>query len=288
MSFATIQLITHPKDKPVLKLNNGAAQSGIIALLDDQGLPYDLTAYMPTDATPVTSPRYLPVTRGIVLDLSNYYGQSRPDLEKICTVQGDPSAGEIFVEIAPEDIRYPGLYMGNVLLVDGGEARQIFELYVESAPSIAWYNQGSHPLTISEIRLWARDTQPAVNDLLDEVEYSDNEIAAAIRRGIDLWNGTTPYLRNYTFNTTSFPAEYRSQWINVTIGFLKIMAADWYERNHLPYSAGGVSIDDRNKFQGYRQDGYAKVQEYQMFVKDAKVSLNMRGGFGRTGFCRLP
>jgi hypothetical protein len=293
MSFATIQLITHPRNKPVLKVTNGAFEAGIIQLLDENGKPIDLTLYDTTrgqqsdDSTPVTNPRYLPLTRGIVFYASAYYGQNMPDMQKVCAVQGDPTNGEVYLEIEPNDLRYPGMYLCSIFLCSEGVVKQAFEMYVESAPSVAWSGQ-PHPLTISEIRLWSRDWAPEVNDLLDEVEYKDAEIAAAIRRGIDLWNSTPPLLRMHTYTPSTFPAQYRSQWIDVTIGFLKIMAADWYERNHLPYQAGGVTINDRNKFQGYRQDGYQRMQNYQSWMKDIKVQLNMQGGWGRTGYMRLP
>lgn len=295
MSFATIQLITHPKNKPVLKVTNGAHEAGIIQLLDVNGNPIDLTEYDTSingsseDSIPVTSPRYLPLTRGIVFDAAAYYGQSMPDMSKICTVQGDPIDGSIYVNIEPNDLEYPGMYLVNILLCSEGEVKQMFEMYLESAPSIAWgQNMQGFPLTIAEVRLWCRDWAPEVNDLLDEVEFKDAEIAAAIRRAVDLWNGTTPMLRAHTYTTVTFPWKFRSQWIDATIGFLKIMASDWYERNHLPYQAGGVSIDDRNKFQGYRQDGYARIQKYEAWMKDAKVQLNMQGGWGRTAYVRLP
>lgn len=295
MAFATIQLITHPKNKPVLKVMNGAHEAGIIQLLDVAGIPIDLTDYdtridpQSDDSSPVKEPRMLPLTRGIVFDAAAYYGQSLPDLEKICAVNGpDPKKGEIYVEILPNDLRFPGMYMVNILLCEGGEVKQMFEMYMESAPSIAWGQGQGYPLTIAEVRLWCRDWAPEVNDLLDEVEYKDTEISAAIRRGVDLWNSTTPMLSKHTYNITNFPATYRSQWIDVTIGFLKCMAADWYERNHLPYSAGGVSIDDRNKFASYRQAGMQAIQNYQNWMKDVKVQLNMQGAWGRTGYVRLP
>lgn len=295
MAFATIQLITHPRHKPVLKTTNGAHEAGIIQLMDAEGLPIDLTPYdtrispSPTDSESVLSPRSLPLTRGIVFDASAYYGQSMPNLEKICPVQGDPTNGEIYVDILPTDLQFPGMYLVNILLCADGEVKQMFDMYLESAPTIAWgQNMQGFPLTIAEIRLWSRDWSPETNDLLDEVEFKDAEIAAAIRRGVDLWNSTTPMLRVHTYTPLTFPWKFRSQWIDVTIGFLKVMAADWYERNHLPYQAGGLSIDDRNKFQGYRQDGYMRIQQYQAWMKDVKVQLNMQGGWGRTGYVRLP
>ena len=294
MSFATIQLITSARNKPVLQVTNGAQEAGIIQILDASGNPVDLTPYDTTrapqsnDGTPVTDPRYLPITRGILFDASAYYGQSMPSMVKECRVEGDPVNGEIYLEIEPNDLFYPGMYLANILLVSEGVVKQMFVMYLESAPSIAWGQYSQQPITIAEVRLWARDSSPEVNDLLDEVEYKDVEIAAAIRRGIDLWNSTTPMLRAHNYTPVTFPWKFRSQWIDVTISFLKVMAADWYERNHLQYQAGGVTIDDRNKWQSYRADGLRGIQEYKNWLKDVKVQLNMQGGFARSGYMRLP
>ena len=92
---------------------------------------------------------------------------------------------------------------------------------------------------------------------------------------------------SFLFVIVASVATGRSHWIDVTIGFLKNMAADWYERNHLQYQAGGVTIDDRNKWQSYRKDGQFRLQQYKDWLKDVKVQLNMQGGWGRSGYFRL-
>jgi hypothetical protein len=287
MAFATIQLITHPKFRPTLKVLNGAHEAGNIQLVDEDGKPIDLTTYAPQDLTPVTLPRPLPMTQGILVTFAGTFGQVLPEYTKPGTIVGDPTNGEFQIEILPADLEYPGLYLGEVNLITGGEIRQGFSMYLESAPSLRWQWNGN-PLSIAEIRLWTRDHTPEVNDLLDEVEYKDSEVVAAIRRGVDLWNSTPPMMTRYTFSPLSFPDKFRSPWIDVTIGFLKEIAAEWYERNHLQYQAGGVTIDDRNKWQSYRQDALRRLQQYQQWMAQVKVQINAQQAFSRIGYFRLP
>ena len=81
---------------------------------------------------------------------------------------------------------------------------------------------------------------------------------------------------------------FRSQWIDATIGFLREMAADWYDRNHLDYSAGGLSIGDRNKGKTYREDALRRLQQFKVWMDNTKRQLNLNGAWGRTGYFRLP
>jgi hypothetical protein len=290
MSFATIQLITHPRNKPVLKLVNGVHECGCVQLLTPEGCPIDLTDYDTTrniqsdDNEPVKRPRILPVTRGIVLAVSQYYGQCRPDLIKVCRVEGDPKDGEVYIEIEPNDLRWPGLYMANILLCSEGEGKQSFDLYLESSPTVAWqYQAQGFPVTIAEIRLWARDWQDC-NSLLDEVEYSDAEVAAAIRRPIDLFNGEPPLLRRFIYSTVTFPANFRSSWVDCSLGFLEQLAGTWYSRQHLQYQAGGISVDDRNKYVEYWKRGQERIDKYMVWLKNTKAQLNASQCVARTGY----
>jgi len=263
-----------------------------MTLRDKDGCAIDLNQFIcdgDSDAQPVEPacvPRTLPTDCGVYLFVASYQGQYHKDLEKPLEIYGEAVDGQVLIDIEPCDICYPGQYLAQIVLILDGEIRYSFPFYIEAMPSLSWTFSG--PLTIAEVRLWTRDHDPEMNDLLDEVEYKDNEIIAAIRRGVDLWNSIPPILSAHRYNPTNFPQEYRSQWIDVTIGFLKTIAADWYDRNHLQYQADGVTVDDRNKGPAYRQDGYARINEYKAWLKDIKVSLNMNGAWGRLGYRRLP
>jgi hypothetical protein len=115
------------------------------------------------------------------------------------------------------------------------------------------------------------------NNLLDGVEFSDVEIANAIRRCVDMWNETPPQVSWYTSN--DFP--YRYWWIMGASAILLRSAAARYRRNRLAYSAGGVSVDDQSKAQEYEQIGEARMQEFKDWMKGEKVRINMGFCWGR-------
>lgn len=291
MAFSVIELIVKPPDRPVIRYDHGSHEAFILQLLDDSGCPKDLTPYQIVGSEPeVDGPcrlRRMSIQVGLLFVVRDYLGQTVSTLTKEISIYGDdPTQGRVYVDLEPCDLCFPGVYLAEVQMVENWEMRDVSKMYLEATPSLAWRSTG--PITVAEIRLWTRDWHPNVNDLLDEVEYKDHEIAAAIRRGVDLWNSVPPYMASARYSPSTFPEQFRSPWIDVTIGFLKEIAADWYDRNHLSYQAGGVAIDDRNKGPLYRQQASAKLQEFKAWVKEAKVALNIDGAWGRLGYRFLP
>jgi hypothetical protein len=198
-----------------------------------------------------------------------------------------PTDGNVQISIAPCDLPCPGIYLGEIQLISDAKINHVYPFYIEAAASLAWTQQ-NNPISIPEIRLWCRDSDPEMNDLLDEVEFKDSEIVAAIRRTVDLWNSSPPILSRYTFTVFNFPAAFRSQWIDMTIGFLKEMAADWYLRNHLDYSAGGVSLQYRNKYAQYKEDAMIRKKNFMDWLVNIKRQMNAMGAVGRVGYVDLP
>jgi hypothetical protein len=134
-------------------------------------------------------------------------------------------------------------------------------------------------VTIGEIRLAMRDISSNDNFLLDDVEYTDTEIAWAIRRPIDMWNESTPFLRGHEYTPHNFP--FRYAWLNAVKGELMKMAAQNYLRNTQQYQAGGLTINDKDKYQQYEQLGSKYIQEYEIWRDKTKASINFQKAFGR-------
>ena len=153
-----------------------------------------------------------------------------------------------------------------------------FPCYIEVAESLQTSNM-SVGLSIAEIRLVMRDRCPADNFLLDRVEFSDTEIAYAIRDPIDMWNDTPPPLSpRYTVN--NFP--YRYYWADAAVGTLLSIAGHNYERNRLQYAAGNLSVDDKDKAEYYTKTGRAMINDYRVWMLNTKKALNMTLAYGRT------
>ena len=140
--------------------------------------------------------------------------------------------------------------------------------------------QNLGPPSIEEIRLSLRDNAPADNLLLDSLEFDAAEISQAVLRPLQFWRETPPPLR-LNFTTTTFP--YREMWLKGIQGYLMEIAANNYRRNHLPYNAGGVSVDDKNKAAAYDAYANALIQDFRAMVQAKKVEINIASFSGSIG-----
>lgn len=63
-------------------------------------------------------------------------------------------------------------------------------------------------LTDADIRVWLRDNDPEANLLIDDFEFSPEEMRTAMTLTVDYWNDQPPYLRNYDYD--KFPLDRKS------------------------------------------------------------------------------
>lgn len=130
-------------------------------------------------------------------------------------------------------------------------------------------------LVENDIRFWLRDNEPELNTLLDDYEFSPEEIRQALTYAQDYWNETPPYIGNMDYDRTPF----RFQLLQGTVGNLLFMAANRYRRNHLQYQAGGLAVDDNNKAQEYDAAGARLWEQYKQWVRMNKRTINAQNGF---------
>jgi len=130
-------------------------------------------------------------------------------------------------------------------------------------------------LTDLDVRIWLRDNDPEANKLLDDFEFSPEEIRTAMTLTVDFWNDQPPYIRSYDYD--KFP--FRSQLLTGTAANLLFMAAHKYRRDSLQYSAGGLTIQDQEKYQQYDMAGSSLWQQYKEWVNWNKRSMNAEQGF---------
>lgn len=130
-------------------------------------------------------------------------------------------------------------------------------------------------LVENDIRFWLRDNEPDLNTLLDDYEFTSEEIRQALTYAQDYWNEQPPYIGSMDYDKNPF----RFRLLQGTVGNLLFMAANRYRRNHLPYSAGGLTVDDQNKAQSYESAGARIWEEYKQWVRMNKRSINASNGF---------
>lgn len=166
----------------------------------------------------------------------------------------------------------PGIYLCQVeRYVTGGYLVDAYPAYLYVEPNLRYHSDVGGIISIPEIRLALGDTEVNEVSLLDSFEFTDTEIAFAIRRVVDHWNQTPPPVSTYTYN--DFP--FRYWWIQGTMIELLRIAAKRYARNRLQYSAGGVNIDDQNKADDYLRIAGEMKKEYDDWFTKTKVGQNM-------------
>ena len=130
-------------------------------------------------------------------------------------------------------------------------------------------------LTDLDVRIWLRDNDPEANFLIDDFEFTPEEIRTAMTLAVDYWNDQPPYIRHYDYD--KFP--FRSQLLAGTAANLMFIAANRFRRNSLPYQAGGLSIQDQEKHQQYDAAGQRLLDGYKSWVASNKWAMNAESGF---------
>lgn len=139
------------------------------------------------------------------------------------------------------------------------------------------YPQGNDcTVTDMEIRIFLRDTDPAANLLLDDYEFTPEEIRTAMNITVDKWNDTPPDI--YRMDYDRFP--YRSILLLGVSSNLLAMAANSYRRNSLAINAGGTSVNDQDKAREYDQASMRLRDEYLHAIRTKKRELNVGLGWG--------
>jgi len=198
-------------------------------------------------------------------------------LTKDCVVVS-AAEGLLKIRFKPSNLTLAGIWPAAVICYNSAdELIAQYRAYLYVQPSLTDIGTGvstTYPLQPHEIRMEMRDACPAANSLLEDVEFSDLEIFYNIQKPIEEWNETPPDLSDagasYTQNT--FP--WRHAWRRATVGYLLRTAAIWQERNNFNYSAGGLSVKDKDKGQPYMAISERLIGEWRDWVMHKKAEIN--------------
>lgn len=190
----------------------------------------------------------------------------------------DPSAGILRCKLEASLVENSGIYElhwavcdsdGNPVMVD----RAILSIERSQFPVFSdTVRKDLGPPTLQEIRMRLRDSAGTENLLLDDIEFHDEQILLALAEPVRFWNESPPPIELY--NTRNFP--YRGAWISGVLAQLHLMAANHYRRNRLAHSAGGTTVDDKNKEREYLGEGQRLWAEYKDWCLAKKVEHNMK------------
>jgi hypothetical protein len=198
----------------------------------------------------------------------------------------DPAAGIIRVTLPTDLVQYPGVYIMNVGISEQTDT-DVFQLRLidtgilsleRSLFGATLIQDLVGPPTIQEMRIALRDSV-SENSLLNDVEFDDAEIVNALARPLRQWNETPPPVAY--FDSRQFP--FHENWLKASMSLLMRSAAYWYERNRLAASHGGITVDDKNKMQTYMLMADQLYKEWQQFIIDQKVAINIASCYGMVG-----
>jgi len=271
-----------PNEMPTLCFQQQTKGSQTVQIRDKNGNPYPLDPSLHAVCF---------VTRGEWLSNTNPLA--------VEVVISDPANSIITLDLTVADLPKAGIWLGEFLVYEKPVAVEEssssssstdttpgsqdviyrFKCYLQSEENLTNLDMTTTGLTIAEIRLAIRDRCREDNFLLDNIEFSNTEIAWAIRRPIEYWNEIPPPL-SPRYTPSTFP--YRYHWVGAVIGELLQIASHNYERNRLQYAAANLSIDDKDKSSYYIQSSARYLAEYKQWVLQTKKSINMNLAFGST------
>lgn len=225
-------------------------------------------------------------TGEIPADLSNItsvWYEARPTMQssqiafkKECDFTPD---GKVTLELGPEQVNSNnGVWFAEFKAYENDILRQDWRSYLCIRKGMdGSSNQQPNTITAMDVRLALMDVSPEANQLIDDLEFSDVLIYAAVQRCIDEWEETPPGLSVH-FNSKTFP--YREHLIKGVVGYLMQQIAYKYTRNRMQYNASGIQLDQNDKGPQYAQLATQARDEWLRFVAAKKSELNMGECFG--------
>lgn len=253
---------------------------------DRVGRPADLSAWLAstTSESGSTSTSTAPPAGTCKVRVKEWMGKGcSPANNPIWDVYGDavtPSTGVLRFELEEEIVEHAGIYELNfAVLNETGKPVAIDRgiLSVEKsmfATDLLIARKDLGPPTIQEVRMRLMDSSRNENLLLDDVEFKDEQILAAMWEPVRLWNETPPPIK--TFTTRTFP--FRGAWISGVLAQLHLTAANHYRRNTFRGAAGGTS--DKDKEREYMAEGQRLWAEYTAWLLNKKVEINLKSFAG--------
>jgi hypothetical protein len=266
------------RDIPALEVDQCTDGAIKHTLLDPMtGAPIDLTTYgIGETGSNFSSSSAGEDFSGVKVVLKEMPEDATVWAETLADVE-DAASGLVRIDYDSEFTRRAGIFTAEFQILESGDRRKIIPFFFIINPSLSGAPQHTNAtLSIAEIRMTMRDTDPSGNYLIDELDFKQNEIALALRRAIDYWNEARPPVAT-GMKTTNFPWRYHLAL--AVVGQLHNWAAIHKMRNDLPYSAGGVTVQDTVKWLQYREIGDKMWGEWQIWVKEKKMEININGCF---------
>lgn len=127
---------------------------------------------------------------------------------------------------------------------------------------------------VQDIRIFLRDRLER-NDLLERLEFTDQEVERAMQMATDDYNLITPISG---ITVSGFPN--RTLLILGSAAYLLWSEAFAQVRNQLTYNDGGVHVGVDDKGSLYQQMGSFLIQQFRDAAINVKIQINAESAFG--------
>jgi hypothetical protein len=128
-----------------------------------------------------------------------------------------------------------------------------------------------------DVRFFLMDRTASENFLLDDLEFTDEEIGNAMVLAVDKYNSTLPLVNTYT--SESFPFRYEMM-LGASAILLRSKATNMM-RNNLNYNTSdGVAINDLERRKEYLGMAQSFDAEFTDRIQKIKVSKNAEECYG--------
>lgn len=179
---------------------------------------------------------------------------------------------------------HPGVYRLQVMVKNADNSEVARDECVVLVDRGMWLSDGEAPSTdcgpptLFEVRNALRD-HPGVNRLLGDYKVDSCEVGNAIVSAVQAFNAEFPHIP-HVLNTRIIPTAYRRPIMDGVLSFLFETLGEYNRQGHLPYSAGGLSIDDLNKGGEYTQIAEFYRQRFDRWAKITKAKISIAAGWG--------
>ena len=129
-------------------------------------------------------------------------------------------------------------------------------------------------ITVENIRMWIFDRSASDNELLDDLEFTDEEIVNAMQHAAREYNSIFP--RTICVDPSRLPDK-TNMFFEATAEALYKMRLHSLRRNNFEYKGGNVSVNDvAPRIKGF-QDAIAEMSQWRQEAHDQKTYRNLRG-----------
>lgn len=126
--------------------------------------------------------------------------------------------------------------------------------------------------TVDDVRNMIMERTYEDNEVLDELDFDNDDIEWALRRAVEYWNEALPLIHPVYEDWEDFPFTYHHSL--GAAGELLTAKAHKLQRNRIPVQGEGVAGDSRARADFYLETGMKLIQEYRHWVSMIKGNRN--------------